>query len=89
MFITVFIKFRHFSQSSTILIFPYTFDFFKLHFNIILPSTIKSIIYINVCMFLYNNVSKAFISQSQCNYLYRCTVYFVVYLSNTPTNAHI
>jgi len=26
---------------------------------------------------------------SSVMYLYRCTVYFVVYLSNTPTNAHM
>jgi len=51
MFITVFTKFRHFSQSSAVLIFPYIFDFFKLHLNIILPSTIKSIIY--KCMHVF------------------------------------
>jgi len=32
-----------------------------------------------MCMFAY----------SKFIYLYRCTMHFVVYLSNTPTNAHI
>ena len=28
-------------------------------------------------------------SATYCKELYRCTVHFVVYLSSTPTNAHI
>ena len=40
---------------------------------------------LGIMLFLYNGL----ISHIVTNYLYRCTVHFVVHLSNTPTNAHI
>ena len=36
-----------------------------------------------------NMVKERLVSLNAGNSLYLCTVHFVVYLSNTPTNAHI